>query len=203
MEAINDQLTNANQPRSHRGQIAYNVALGVALALFVIMASRHIKFPGPYYDECLGVNTGVYLAKPHVNSGYPQSWGVKIAGFDFPVMSNEYIGAVKSYVMALSFSIFGVSIPVMRLTMVFVALLGVLFAALFSKEAFGPLASAYGVLLVDLQSDSRMDHFSNDQDARSEGDDRQFTGNGSGTNRDALGPNRRSHRGPLDVWGRD
>jgi hypothetical protein len=122
--------------------------VGFALALFAAMASRHIKLPGPYYDECWCVNTGVYLAKRHVNSAYPQAWAIKIAGVDLPLMCGEYTGALKAYVLATSFSIFGVTVPVMRLTMVFVALLGVLFTALFSKEAFGLRASICGVLLT-------------------------------------------------------
>ena len=122
------------------------VALG--LALFVALASRYIGWPGPYNDECFQTSAGVYLAQPKVQAGFANTWWWTVGDRMILLMSGEYIGAQKAYLLGLTFRLFGCSTVVMRLTMVGAALVGIGFMAAFLRRAFGPMAAVFGVVLL-------------------------------------------------------
>lgn len=64
-------------------------------------------------------------------------------------MTQSYLGALKSYLLAPSFALFGATLPVLRATTLGMALLGALFAMLFARRVLGPAAAlASGALLI-------------------------------------------------------
>ncbi len=148
MNATETRLETQRHANRRKEAIACHIAILAAAALFLSLAARHIESPGVYYDEAWQAPCAIFLMKDQVNSNYAEAWGVTIAGRRLPVMNGEYTGAVKSYIMALGFYLFGVKVSVMRLTMAFVALIGILYAAYFAREAFGSLGAICGVWLM-------------------------------------------------------
>lgn len=148
MNAASIKLETQRSAGGRKEAIACHLAIVAAAALFLALAARHIESPGVYYDEAWQAPCAIFLVKDQVNSNYAEAWGVTIAGRHLPVMNGEYTGAVKSYIMAVGFYLFGVKVSVMRLTMAFVALIGILYAAYFAREAFGSLGAICGVWLM-------------------------------------------------------
>lgn len=119
-----------------------------ACLLFLFLSVRYIESPGVYYDEALQANTAVYLTQKKVETGHCSAWDWEVGGLTIPLMCGEYTGAVKSYVLAPAFYLFGSTAAVMRLTMVMVALLGVLWTMGFARRAGGDSAGVFAVWLV-------------------------------------------------------
>jgi hypothetical protein len=134
--------------RSTKQKLVYYIAVGLALATFLFLASRHITLPGLNHDEVLQAPPAIYLIKERVNAGACSNWSVTIAGRAIPLMCNEYLGAAKSFMLIPSFYLFGISVPVFRLTLITVALLGVIFTARFAHKAYRPIAALGAVWLL-------------------------------------------------------
>ncbi len=79
----------------------------IAVVAYVLIALFHIRNPGLYYDESLFVNAA--LGAPD-NDDF-----VSYRIFGVPVMNFPYVGALKSFVYAPIFAIFGVSLLSIRL----------------------------------------------------------------------------------------
>ncbi len=86
-----------------------------AWVLFLFLSVRYIESPGVYYDEALQANTAVYLTQKKVETGHCSAWDLEVGGLTIPLMCGEYTGAVKSYVLAPAFYLFG-STPSVSMT---------------------------------------------------------------------------------------
>jgi hypothetical protein len=126
----------------------YRVSLMLALLLFIWLATRDINRPGLHYDEALHARPAINLIRADAEAARGQFATISARGLPFPVMSMDYMGALKSYLLAPAFLIFGVKVSVLRWTMVMVAALGLFFSAQFAKEAFGSLAATIGAWLL-------------------------------------------------------
>jgi|GEM_PF-2715588 len=129
-------------------RVAYYLGIGLAIALFFWLSARHITSPGVHYDEVLPAPAAIHLVKGQVNADYNRVWSVTIAGRTFPVMDMEYMGALKSYLLAPVFFLFGINVTALRLTGILVTLLGLVFTARFAAAAFGTQAALWGTWLV-------------------------------------------------------
>lgn len=126
----------------------YHFSLFLALFLFVWLATREIDRPGLHYDEALQARPAINLIRADPESARGQFSTIVVRGFPLQVMSMDYIGALKSYLLAPVFLIFGIKVSVLRWAMVLVAVLGLFFSAQFAKEAFGSIAATIGVWLL-------------------------------------------------------
>jgi 4-amino-4-deoxy-L-arabinose transferase-like glycosyltransferase len=125
----------------------YKLNLFLALLTFLLVSSRDLNYPGVQYDELLQARPAVNLVKG-IPDGAGLSYSVQKGGHVFPVMNMEYMGAVKTYLLALAFSIFGIKVSVLRLTVILVALSGVYLTAKFAQIAFGRIPAAVCVWLL-------------------------------------------------------
>lgn len=116
-----------------------------AIAFFALAGLYQITLPGLYGDEALQATPAARVA-------------VGVQGHAWPTFVMSYIGPVKTYVLALSFLLFGVSVPVLRATTLACGLVGVIFAYLFLRLVFDRRVAAIGVVL--LASDTSLILFS-------------------------------------------
>src|SRR4051794_11167532 len=115
--------------------------VSVSLAYFALMASFQISLPGLYYDEVLFVNAAT--------GGISDSFiDTRIAGI--PVMLMSYIGALKAYIYAPIFALFGVSPATVRLPAICISMLSLLITFFLARETFNPSMSALLVLVMAL-----------------------------------------------------
>lgn len=104
------------------------LGLAIPLALYGWLAAWNVARPGLYGDEALQSGPATIIA---LGGGERErAWGaltLEIGDRLFPVMTNDYIGPVKTYLVAISFKLFGAGIQTLRLTTI--ALGGVAVAA--------------------------------------------------------------------------
>lgn len=116
----------------------------------LFLATPTVRDTGLDYDEALyGHLTRDFLEGRHCPQHMPGSQSIELCDKPFPVFVQGYLGAVKCWLLLPAFSVFGASIPVMRLTMVALGLVGVLFLMLFVHRFRGRTeALLTGTLLV-------------------------------------------------------
>jgi hypothetical protein len=124
------------------------LALSLIALAFSWVCFRNIRQPGLYGDEAWGaVFPARFVWRDAVIDPAPYH-EVRLFGRTFPYMANDYTGPVKTYILAASFSLFGVSVSVLRVTMSLVGLAGVLGLYLLVKHEFGRLAAVVSGLLL-------------------------------------------------------
>jgi 4-amino-4-deoxy-L-arabinose transferase-like glycosyltransferase len=134
-----------------RWTAAEALCLGLVVATFSWICFRNILQPGYYGDEAWqAVEAARFVwGKAAVHPAY--FYRLEIFGHVLPKMLNmlnTYIGPVNAYVLAVPFSIFGVSVPVQRATTGAVGLLGVVALYFLARREFGRLAAAASALLL-------------------------------------------------------
>ncbi len=123
-------------------------AVTLVVGTFSWVCFQQLSRPGLYGDEAWSaVHAAKFaLGRPVIDpSRYHQ---VSLLGHTFPFMMNEYVGPVKSYVLAAAFAVFGVSEIVLRLTTSLIGLLGILIFYLLVRQEFGRLAAGMSALLL-------------------------------------------------------
>jgi len=121
------------------------LCLGVAL-----LAGRQLERPGLYYDEVIqAVPAAEFLregGKPLQLPGALDRW---LFGGWFPLMTQPYMGALKSQLLIPVFAAFGASTETLRITTLAWGCLGLGLLMLWVYELFGlPTALLCGVLLA-------------------------------------------------------
>lgn len=125
------------------------LAVTLALILFLAIAGRSITLPGLEYDEALHAPAAIQMIQDPISYNYEHQWEFTVDERRFPILHLTYLGSLKSYVFALTFSIFGVSVETLRFTNISLTLVGLLFIILFAKEAFGwPVAVCTAFVLA-------------------------------------------------------
>jgi hypothetical protein len=102
----------------NKEKLTNGVLFATALALYLYFALSGLRSPGLYYDEVLFANAA--LGNP---DGLFIAWGIYLGGWRFPLMLVSYIGALKAFLYAPLFALFGTSIPVVRIPMILVGAL--------------------------------------------------------------------------------
>jgi len=134
------------------GALGRSGALGfaAAAALSAWLALRDLGGPGLNYDEVIqALPAAEFLregGRPLQIPGAKSAW---LAGGWFPLMTQPYMGALKSQLLIPVFALFGPSTAVLRTTTFAWGLLGCLFATLFAGRLLGArVAVATGALLA-------------------------------------------------------
>ena len=107
--------------------LTWGAAVSAVLVFFYI-ATRHLRFPGLYYDECIFVNA----ALGGINDGF-----VDFRILNIPVMIMPYIGALKSYLYFPVFKAFVVSPESIRLPILLLSTGTLAFSFLLARRLFG------------------------------------------------------------------
>jgi hypothetical protein len=113
-------------------------AIWVAIALYGLLAVVQIRQkPGLQYDEALLVLGSVHMRHlPHqeINLPHdPDTW-IRIRSRWFPLMTVRYVGAVKEYLGALVFALFGVRTSYIRLLSLLLGAAGIWGIAFLLRE---------------------------------------------------------------------
>jgi 4-amino-4-deoxy-L-arabinose transferase-like glycosyltransferase len=99
-------------------------------ALFLLANGSGLSDPGLQYDELLFVNAALGGTHPYHDFIYRESIGI-------PTMLMPYIGAVKAWLYAPIFTVFGVSVDSVRVPAVLLAALALVFAVLLVYRLLG------------------------------------------------------------------
>ena len=100
--------------------------LAATVSLFLSLASYQLGLPGLHYDEAkeAGVNAMELLHRAPVTAF--RSATVSFFGTDFPLMVQDYIGALNVYLALPFLATTGVGVPNLRLLPLLLAVLGLL-----------------------------------------------------------------------------
>jgi 4-amino-4-deoxy-L-arabinose transferase-like glycosyltransferase len=127
---------------SHRDLISV-VSAALAIVAFVVLAAWNVSLPGLQYDEVLFVPAAI---------GAPNGLFVYQVLAGIPVMTMSYLGALKVWIYAPIFFLFGVSPITIRLPAILIsALTLVLIYRLLRREA-GPGAAGLAIWLTALDT---------------------------------------------------
>jgi 4-amino-4-deoxy-L-arabinose transferase-like glycosyltransferase len=126
-------------PRLVSSPVSWIVAVAVAFFLAVTVAG--LSDPGLQYDELLFVNAALGGSHAYHDFIYSEALGV-------PTMLMPYIGALKAWLYAPVFSVFGVSVDSVRLPAVLLAALAILGAVLLVRRLLGSWPAAVAAVLL-------------------------------------------------------
>lgn len=125
-----------------RDNRVFRVGVVLLVVFAFALAGRGLDSPGLYYDEAVQARPALEFASGHVHAQpLPGSQSVWLGARRFPVMTQPYMGALKSQALIPSFWLAGAEVEVLRLTTLSWALAGLVFVAAFVRRAFG-LATA-------------------------------------------------------------
>ena len=136
-----------------RGGLAVLLAAWAALAaLSVVLALPNREAPGLNYDEAALAGLARDLVTGQVRTQHiPTVVTIPLAGRRLPWVMAGYYGALKSWMFAPAFAVFGTSAAVLRMTSLGWALLGLLLFMLFARRLLGtgPAVVAGALLALD------------------------------------------------------
>ena len=121
-------------------------ALG-ALALFVGLATYQLTLPGLHYDEAFEAVPAMQLLLGQPVTSFRSS-GLLIAGHLFPLMTQDYIGAINTYAVLPFFWLLGVNVVSLRLMAVAIGLATLCLTYRLARELYGSTAATLAVLLL-------------------------------------------------------
>jgi 4-amino-4-deoxy-L-arabinose transferase-like glycosyltransferase len=119
------------------------LAVCIASAVYLFFSLYMLDLPGIQYDEALFTNA----ALGNVDNSYI-AWDVPIFGIKYPMMLMGYIGALKSYLYAPVFALFGMNPFTFRLPVVLFGLMTLLLTFLVVRRMFGPATAVISALLL-------------------------------------------------------
>ncbi len=130
--------------RLSMGSATTTIMAALALAYFTLMAFYRIELPGLYYDEALFVPVSLrVLGECDVDAAVRFSIGC------FPVRQSPfYVGALKAWLQAPVFAVFGVSPATIRIPMLLIAAVTLLLTFRFLKPRLGPWSAVAALILM-------------------------------------------------------
>jgi len=125
--------------------------LGVVavLAAAVTLAGRSLEIPGLYYDEAVQARPALEFATGEVRAtALPGSQVTWLGNRPLPLMTQPYMGALKSQLLAGPLWLFGPDLRVLRAVTLGIALLGIAVLAFWARRVFGELTAWLGTVLL-------------------------------------------------------
>ena len=122
----------------------------VCAALAFGIAARDLECPGLYYDEVIQAEPALWFLRAEIAPPeIPGQTHARLFGRPFPVMTQAYMGALKSQVLVPVFALAGADARILRLTTLSFAVLGLCFAIAFAQRLYDlPTAVLLGALLA-------------------------------------------------------
>jgi hypothetical protein len=128
----------------------FAAGLLAACALSGGLALAHLETPGLYYDEVIQATPAVAFLEGEVPSAIPGRTQVRLGGRWLPLMTQPYMGALKSQALIPAFALFGAGKTTLRATTWLWTLLGIAFAMLLARELLGTAPAVLAGLLLAL-----------------------------------------------------
>ena len=125
--------------RLDAGALAAAGAVVFGVAYFVTLASLWLNRPGLYMDEVNFVDAAL--------GGFPHQTYVRQSVDGFPVLIIPYIGVVKSALFVPIFSIWGVSVPTIRIPAIALSAATLVVAYFMGREVIGRWSAILVVLM--------------------------------------------------------
>ncbi len=134
-----------------RTRLAPIALVAVATLLSLAMGLRRLDLPGLYYDEAIQALPAVVFLEGGTPERIPGTTEVRWLGRWLPVMTQPYMGALKSQLLVPSFALLGASPASLRGTTFAWTLLGIALSALLARELLGRGGAALcgALMLVD------------------------------------------------------
>lgn len=118
-------------------------------ALALLLAAPDLDKPGVYYDEVIQAEPAIqFLAEGGRPSAIPGMTSTRLFGGWFPLMTQPYMGALKSQLLIPGFALFGPSVTSLRATTLAWGLIGMVLAVLFARQLLGPSAALVSAALM-------------------------------------------------------
>ena len=126
------------------------LVVGVLALLVMGFGGRRLEEPGLYYDEVIQATpASEFLREGGEPLGIPGARNTWLFGGWFPLMTQPYMGALKSQLLIPSFAAFGASRETLRLTTLAWSCVGLLLVTLWAREVYGlRVALAMAALLA-------------------------------------------------------
>ena len=107
------------------------------IALYLWLTCVNLTLPGLHYDEVLQGNPALRLVVGQFNGNYNIVWEQPLFGRRFPIMNMEYMGALKTWMLAAGFKLFGINLTVHRGFGILCSAIGLLFLLQFARRLWG------------------------------------------------------------------
>jgi hypothetical protein len=119
----------------------------VALILFTGMAAYQLALPGLHYDEAFEAVPAMQLLLNQPVTSFRDN-GIQLGGRLFPLMTQDYIGAINTYAAIPFFLLLGINSISLRIMAIIIGLLTLLLTLWLADLLYGPLVAALAVLLL-------------------------------------------------------
>ena len=126
---------------------ARSLFLAVALALFLGFSTYQLALPGLHYDEAFDAVPAMQLLLGQPVTTFRGN-GIPLGGRLFPLMTQDYIGALNTYLAIPFFALLGVNIMALRAMAVAIGLLTLWLTYRLADELYGIAAAIVAVLLL-------------------------------------------------------
>jgi hypothetical protein len=118
-----------------------------ALILFTGMAAYQLALPGLHYDEAFEAVPAMQLLLNQPVTSFRDN-GIQLGGRLFPLMTQDYIGAINTYAAIPIFLLLGINPVSLRIMAIIIGLLTLLLTFWLAELLYGPLVAALAVLLL-------------------------------------------------------
>lgn len=136
----------------NRRALSFLIATWILLSIGAIaLAKQNLAVPGLYYDESIFAGLAKDFITGQSRLHMPGFEWANFLGRPFPVFVQFYLGALKSWMLIPALALFGLSVPVVRLTALFWGLMTLLVFMLGVRRWLGLRAAmiAGAVLILD------------------------------------------------------
>jgi 4-amino-4-deoxy-L-arabinose transferase-like glycosyltransferase len=118
-----------------------------ALLIFLALALYQWQLPGPHYDEAVEVLPAIQLLQGRTVQPF-RGAGLVLFGRTFPLMTQDYIGALNTYLALPFLSLLGVNVYALRLMPILCSVLALLLLYRLAAELYGRRAGLMAVSLL-------------------------------------------------------
>lgn len=133
--------------RAHRYPSGERILFIVALALFIGLTSYQLNLPGLHYDEAFEAVPAMQLLLHQPVTTFRGN-GVFLGGRLFPLMTQDYIGAINTYAALPFFLLLGITPFSLRVMTLFMGLVTLWLTRQLARELYGPPAAGLATLLL-------------------------------------------------------
>jgi hypothetical protein len=119
----------------------------VALILFAGLATYQLALPGLHYDEAFEAVPAMQLLLNQPVTSFREN-GIQLGGRLFPLMTQDYIGAINTYAAIPFFLLLGINPISLRIMAVIIGLLTLWLTYWLADLLYSPLVAVLAVLLL-------------------------------------------------------
>jgi len=131
-------MTSRRQREVSMPRLSHGLAIAAA-CIFIFLAAYRIELPGLYYDEVNFVNAAL---------GAPDNTFIHMRLGTVPLLVMPYMGALKAWIYAPIFRLFGVSVLTIRLPVILIAAVTLLIFYLAVRRDLGAIWATIAVWIM-------------------------------------------------------